>query len=309
MKISELRDGMSIKYEAEQRKDIKTQKIIQEAYTLVGMFMTLPKKTNDPNALTKQIPGTFVGYIKGSTQLKKLRIYLAPNDKTARDLQRDYFPEDILIVNINHISATRMPKTVSDYLKQLHKKYQSEESIQDEISLLKQKASQTNKDINDLSSTLSQSLVKDLKVDYKNLPSNELAILASERLNKYKHRHNIFEISTNPYSKEPFILVSFIFVELNNPQAMSLYRDYDGSVNWHESLTQEQIFNIMNPSDKETIKEIKKGLNSINGIQYELDLVASPDNDFDVDMQGYFGIEIIDKENFEKIVKQLANVL
>jgi hypothetical protein len=309
MKISELRDGMSIKYEAEQRKDIKTQKIIQEAYTLVGMFMTLPAKAKDPSAINNQIPGTFIGYIKGSTQLKKLRVYLVPNDKAVSETQRGYFPEDILIVNISRLSATRMPKTVSDYLKQLHKKYQSEATIQAEISRLKQQSSQTNKEITDLSSNLSQSLVKDLKLDYKNLPSIELAKLAAEKLNTYKHRNEIRQISTDPYIQKPFIIVSLSFVELNDPQAMGLYRDFDGSISWNESLTQEDLFKIMNPSDKDTITIINRGLQSIKGIKYELDLVAEPSESFDVDVQGYYEIEIVDKENFEKIVKQLANVL
>lgn len=301
MKISELRDGMSLKYEALAIKEFN-----QDAYTLVGMFMTLPSKVSV--SLVDQVPGIFVGYIKGSSQLKTLRIYLTNNDKDAKPKSAFFKNDGILVVNINRISATRMPKTVSDYLKQLHKNYQKNIALKAEMDKLKNKTNETDKTIREISNTLSKTLIKDTKVEYKKLPDGELYNLAVEILNKYNHKHHIYEIASYRSTTNQKLNITVAFNKLYNPSGLGLFREYDGSVLQNETITNEQIYKLLVESDKKAIDFIKYRLDRIKGIEYKFEIDTQPHSDFSVSVFGYYTILIKDKAAFEKIIESIGNI-
>ena len=299
MKISELRDGMSLKYEY---IDIKEKN--KEAYTLIGTFMTLPKKVKDGIASYDQLPGIFVGYIKGSNQLKKVHVYLFKTDKEVLIFNSKGYKTDLLAMNVNRLSATRIPKVISDHLHKLHKQYQDDLKLQMEISRLQRESSKKNKTIESLSETLSNNLKAEILPDYKSLSDLEMYTSAAEILKKEKHRYKVTNISGHDS-----LYINLKLEMLNNPSAMGLFREYDGSMHWHkDKLTPKQAFNMLDEIDKEHLNEIDSRLNKIRPLTYKTKIDASPRDDFFVDVSITYSINFLDKEKFEEIVKTLATI-
>ena len=185
MKISEVKDGVSLKYEA-----ITITGKTKEPYTLIGMFMELP--TNFiKEGREYHISGKFIGYIKGSGQLQELSVSFYNSDEDANKAFRDRFSQNDLPININRLSATRMPKVISDHLKKLHKQYQEESKLQENLRKLDKKSKIAKENINTLTRTIAEDLKREVKTDYKSLPDSTFYLNAAKLFSKYKHRNNI----------------------------------------------------------------------------------------------------------------------
>ena len=201
-----------------------------------------------------------------------------------------------------------MPKTVSDYLKQLHKNYQKNIALKAEMDKLKNETNETDKTIREISNTLSKTLIKDTKVEYKKLPDGELYNLAVEILNKYNHKHNIYEIDSYRSTTNQKLNITVAFNKLYNPSGLGLFREYDGSVLQNETITNEQIYKLLVESDKKAIDFIKYHLDHLKGIDYKFEIDTQPHSDFSVSVFGYYTILIKDKAAFEKIIESIGNI-
>ena len=297
MNISELRDGMSLKYES-----IAIKEKNKEAFTLIGTFMTLPKKVKEGTASFDQLPGIFVGYIKGSNQLKKVHVYLFKTDKEVLNFNSKGYKPELLAMNVNRLTSTRIPKVISDHLKKLHKQYQDDLKIQMEITRLQKESSKKNKTIDSLSETLDNNLKESLKPDYKALSDLEMYSSAAEILKKERHKYNVTSISG--YES---LYINLKLEMLYNPSAMGLFNEYDGSISWHkDKLTPTQAFNMLDEIDKENLNEINSRLNKIRPLTYKTKIDVSPRDDFYVEVSITYHINFLDKEKFEEIVKTLS---
>src|SRR5699024_1992210 len=73
-------------------------------------------------------PSTFIGFVNGKNKAQKLDVYFTNTDKVVIEKHKNAYQlrKDTIYVNINHLSATRMPANISTPLKKIctqHAKY------------------------------------------------------------------------------------------------------------------------------------------------------------------------------------------
>lgn len=116
MNFKEIKPLSSIKYEFK-----GSQKYGVPPLYLKGMFSTvLHPNSNEPS--------TFIGFINGKNKAEKLSVFFTNTDKVVIEnySKRFHREGDDIFININHLSATRMPANISGSLKQIctqHAKY------------------------------------------------------------------------------------------------------------------------------------------------------------------------------------------
>lgn len=310
MKRSEIVTGTSVKYEALRLTDPKTNKVMREGYTLIGMLMTLPMKgkASYKGSPLQEVPGTFVGYIKGSSQLKTMHVFLVASDEEVIRLTNQYRNYEFLYININQLSATRMPKKVSDYLKKLHKKYQSEAKLKLELERLQAVKDQNQRDIVNLSEEIKKDLEKTIKVDYSSLPNMEVLELVERGINKHKLNKDLVEIVAVDNNGEQNLTIMLDFESLYNPKEFELYEDGDGGVSAESALTKEETFKLLASKERYTVNRYKEELSKVSGIQFIFDLETEISDDFTVYMLGYFKIKITNKAHLDETISKLARI-
>lgn len=311
MKRSEIVTGTSVKYEAVRLRNLNTNKVVQDEYTLVGMFMELPHKSKSQftSGVLKELPGTFVGYIKGSSQLKTLQVYLVNSDNEVVKLKEYYKNYEFLFMNINRLSATRMPKNVSDYLKKLHKKYQSNVKLKLEVDRLNAQTTKNNQEIVNLAKEITKDLEKTVEVDYSTIPNMELLEIVERELNKKNLNKDLEEIVAVEKDGDQSLTIMFDLESLYNPKEFELYEDGDGGVSAEKELTKEEIFKLLDRKEIFAIKDYMYELSRVAGITYTFDLETEISEDFTVYLQGYIKIKLTTRENLDETINKLASIL
>lgn len=305
MKISEIKDGMSLKYEAATLTSKK-----QEPYTLVGMFMELPKSYKAGGGKSYQKAGKFIGYIKGSGQLQELKVYFHNSDKAvAKELEISLMREE-LPMNIDRLSATRMPKVISDHLKNLHKQYQGEKKRQAEIKRLEDQSNQANETIYSLTKTIANDLKKEVKTDYKTIPESTFYDTARNMFSKYNNQPDFSAVFVKKGEKialtiEFYLKGSYPDYLLNLPRKVDKPHEIDFD------LSNKKVYKLLNVKDRETVNAINSNLSKIKGLKYVLNYNEDRDVDYRDKVSAYYTLTIterVDHQHLEELMKKLARI-
>lgn len=305
MKISEIKDGMSLKYEA---LTLTSKK--QEPYTLVGMFMELPKSYVADNGKTYQRIGKFIGYIKGSGQLQELKVSFYTSDEAVAKELDFRLNHGEIPMNINRLSATRMPKVISDHLKNLHKQYQGEKKRQAEIKRLEGQSNQANETINTLTKTIATELKTELKTDYKSIPELTFYETALKLFSKYKNRTDVVDVFVKRGDKLALTIQvclkgSYPGYLLNLPRQLDMPHKIDFD------LSNKQVYKLLKVKDRETINGINSDLNKVKGLTYVLNYNEDRDVGYNDKVCAYYTLTInerVDHQHLEELIKKLARI-
>lgn len=294
---------MSIKYEA-----ITSKK--QEPYTLVGMFMELPKSYKAGDGKNYQRSGKFIGYIKGSGQLQELKVYFYNSDKeVAKELEVSSMREE-LPMNINRLSATRMPKVISEHLKKLHKQYQGEKKRQAEIKRLEDQSNQANETIYSLTRTIANDLKKEVKTDYKTIPELTFYETAVNLFSKYKNRNDVVDAFVK--NGEKLALTIQVCLPGSYPEyLLNLPRQVDKPHLIDFDLSNKQVYKLLKVKDRETVNAINADLNKVKGLTYVLNYNEDRDVGYRDKVCPYYTLTIterVDCQHLEELVKKLARI-
>lgn len=300
MNLSEIGTGTSLKYDYPAIGK-------QEAYTLIGIFVELPNRYKKDNGNYSQKPGLFLGYIKGTSQFKKLKVYFYNSDKDATDSWENVISHDSISMNINRLSATRMPKKVSDYLKALHKQYQDENKRQEEIKRLEDQSSKATETINKLSANIVDSLEKETsyKPDYKNMPDLMFYATAKQHFKKTKHKYDSLDVYVSTRNKENLLILELELPERYYKSDLKLYAEsgpYDYARSYKMAVEQ------MTKRDKAILESLNTGLNKIKPLTYGIRLNLDPELDGIGHMIATYELKIHDKSKLESILEQLGKI-
>lgn len=321
MKISEIKDGMSIKYEAIRLKNEINKKVVQESYTLIGMFMELPKVYQGGNGRTYQKEGKFIGYKKGSNQLQEVKVYFHESDEVViKELDRTVMIGS-LPMNINRLSATRMPKVISDHLKRLHKQYQEEIKYRDELQRLAERSkvmSEKSKQVKGTITTLTQEIAKSLRTEVKaevinrpkNPPDFQYYTRARQLLYNYSGSCNMLDLYVEDGDDFSLKVVIGLYGNYgsyftglprkkDNPKAI----DFVGSY--------KKLYKVLREKDKHTVDYINNGLSKIKDVQYEVRFNDSQNTNYTTQINAYYKIKFNEKlgrEQQEELIKQIGRV-
>jgi hypothetical protein len=303
MKISEIKDGMSLKYEA---LTLTSKK--QEPYTLVGMFMELPKRFKADDNKYYQSRGKFIGYIKGSGQLQELKVrFYNSDEEVAKELEISLqFGE--LPMNINRLSATRMPKVISDHLKNLHKQYQGEKKRQATIKSLEDQSNKANETINTLTKKIANDLKKEVKTDYKTIPESTFYDTARNMFSKYNNQNDFCDVFVKKGEKialtiEFYLKGSYPDYLLNLPRKVDKIHEIDFN------LSNKKVYKLLKVNDREKVNAINADLNKIKGLTYVLNYNEDRDVNYRDKVSAYYTLTInerVDHQHLEELVKKLA---
>ena len=285
MKISEIKDGMSLKYDA-----ITITGKKKETYTLVGMFMDLPKSFKYEGK-PYQSYGKFIGYIKGSGQLQELQVYFYNSDEEVTKELENRTSQVELPMNINRVSATRMPKVISDHLKKLHKQYQEEKKRQSEIRKLEAQSTKANDTIYSLTKTISADLKNEIKTDYKNLPDSTFYLTATKLFSKYKNRHDITDVYVKD-ENNPSLKIELCLTGRYPEYALYLLRKEDNPYEIDYEKSNKKLYGLLNVKDRETIKSINSDLSKIKGLSYYLGFNENGDTGYSSKIVAYYTLTI-----------------
>lgn len=293
MKISEVKDGISLKYEG---VTVTRQK--QEPFTLVGMFMEIPKSYKAGDGNNYQNGGTFIGYIKGTNQLKTLTVYFYNSDKAvAKDLdyrvKKEEFP-----MNIERLSATRMPKVISDHLKRLHKQYQEENKRQEEIERLEQQSNKANETLEKLSTTLANSLKKELKLDLKRTPEYDLYTSAKKDLelrilarDNSKKRYEVSDIYVNTDNE---LSLTVVLLMKNRYSLISIYKIGANATERDYAFSYDGFYSSLTNNDRYAIDNINEALSEEKGLTYKIRYNSDPDISYNDNIVIDYNIKVSD---------------
>lgn len=300
MKLSEIGTGTSLKYEFPAVGK-------QGAYTLVGMFVELPNRYRKSNGNYAQVSGLFIGYIKGTSQFKKLKVYFYTSDKDATDSWENVISHDSISMNINRLSATRMPKNVSDYLKALHKQYHDENKRQEEIKRLEDQSKKATETINKLSENIVDSLQKDssYKPDYKNMLDLTFYSTAKQQFKKTKHKYDSVDVYVDKRNNETLLILE---LELPERYYKSDLKVYDRSGPYDYARSYKMAVEQMTKRDNSILEALNNGLNKIKPLTYSIRLNLDPELDGIGHMVATYELKIHDKSKLESIIEQLGKI-
>lgn len=301
MNLSEIGIGTSLKYEYPAIGK-------QDAYTLVGMLVELPNRYIKDNGNYAQKPGLFLGYIKGTNQFKKLKVYFYNSDKEATDSWENVISHDSISMNINRLSATKMPKKVSDYLKAMHKQYQDENKRQEEIKRLETQSSKAYDKISTLSKNIVESLKSDpdYKPDYKNMSDVTFYETAKNLFSKTNHEH---VINYCYIDKRNNGLNLTIGLELKDQYNKSTFKEFVNlDANYDYARSYKMVVEQLTDSDKVILDGINTPLLNLENVTFNIKLELDADLGSKGPILALYAIKINDKSQLESIIEQLGKI-
>jgi hypothetical protein len=301
MNLSEIDIGTSLKYDYPAIGK-------QGAYTLVGIFVELPNRYRKDNGNYSQKPGLFLGYIKGSSQFKKLKVYFYNSDKEATDSWENVISHDSISMNINRLSATKMPKKVSDYLKALHKQYQAENKRQEEIKRLEAQSSKAYDKISTLSKNIVESLQNDpeYKPDYKNMSDENFYLEAKQLFSKSKHKHVIKDVYVDKITNVVSLNIELELKDRYNPDSFVEYENYGPHYDYARSY--KTTFEQLTSRDKLILDKINTPLLGIKDLKINIYLEFGDGIDDMGHIIALYKININDKSNLDSTIEQIGKI-
>lgn len=308
MNFKEIKPLSSIKYEFK-----GSQKYGLPPLYLKGMFSTvLPPKSNEPS--------TFIGFINGKNKAEKLNVFFTNTDKVVIEnhTKRFHREGDVIFININHLSATRMPANISGSLKQIctqHAKYCEKKR------LIKELEKEEQKEMNKFDSLFRESNAKyqkELKDDVSQYsPRDHIEKMIALVSSQTRMRWTSMSDSDFTMLREIETRISFNAL----PNGFHGYREYDGQAmldspdnatevlidylkklaqrNRYSQIDAPKLYNVFN----ELNKSIKKDKYKTFDVVFVATLSESGRNDATASID--FGFTFKVKEYSEKTHKEL----
>lgn len=179
MKFNEIKSSSSIKYEFWGNVEEKIAPLF-----LKGMFSVLRS--------TKE-PATFIGFVNGDTQLRKLNIYFVTSDEeliSFKSNNQNKTGVECFPINIRYLSATKFPAKISKKLRAICLVDVRRHNKEQELLRMNAKTKELEKNLKKLETKLNDSVVESVIETEKQIATSNLT---NEPSNEQKEFHKNIE--------------------------------------------------------------------------------------------------------------------
>lgn len=306
MNFKDIKPFSSIKYEFKGSKKYNVAPLY-----LKGMFSTIV----NPNSGE---PSTFIGFVNGKNKAQQLHVYFTNTDKTVIEKHKnDYnLRKNTIYLNINHLSATRLPANISSTLKKICMQYAKYYEKQLLIKKLKEEENQELNKFNTIFTEVNDKYTKELEEDKSQYTPRDHV----DKLIEMIHSNMGLEWgSRGEYSFYMRNQLETRFSFNNLPDGFYGYREYDGQtmIDVPDNPTDKiitylkgkphpnykKLYNIFNSLNSSIKKEKYKTFN----VNFEATLETSYKNDETANIE--YGLSFKIKEYSDKTYKEMNDFI
>lgn len=312
MNFKDIKPLSSIKYEFK-----GSQKYNVSPLYLKGMFSTVinPKSGE---------PSTFIGFVNGKNKAQQLDVYFTNTDKVVVEKHKNIYNlrKNTIYVNINHLSATRLPANISSPLKKIciqHAKYYEKQQI------IKKLEEEKNKELNKFDTIFSEvntKYTKELEEDKSQYSHTDHI----DKLIEFISYHTPMDWGSRgegSFYMRAEIETRFDFRNL--PSGFYGYREYDGQAmidapdnptdkiidflkfkanrNGYTNKNYQKLYNVFNSLNSSIKKEKYKTFT----VNFEATLETSYKNDETANIE--YGLSFKIKEYSDKTHKEMSDFI
>lgn len=306
MNFKEIKPFSSIKYEFKGSKKYNVPPLY-----LKGMFSTII----NPNSGE---PSTFIGFVNGKNKAQQLHVYFTNTDKTVIEKHKnDYnLRRNIVYVNINHLSATRLPANISGTLKKICMQYAKYYETQLQIKKLKEEENKELNKFNTIFDEVNNKYTKELKEDKSQYSPRDHVDKLIEMI------HSNMGLDWGSRGEYSFYMRNQLetrFSFSNLPDGFYGYREYDGQtmLDVPDNPT-DKIITYLKGKPHPNYKKLYNIFNSLNSsikkekyktftVNFEATLETSYKNDETANIEYGLSFKII--EYSDKTYKEMSDFI